>query len=353
MDNGNSWMQINSGLTNKTVYALAINSSNHIFAGTGGGIFRSIDNGDSWEQKGLTGRNIHSFDLNPTGHIFAGGSGSYVYRSTTNGDSWIEKYLGSLYYGSVYAILINSAWRIFVGTNYYLFTSSNNGDSWEKLNTTWHNTKDLAINSLGYIFAASDSGIFRSIDNGVTWTKITNGLLNLDVQSLMINTSDHIFAGTYGGGVYHSENNGDSWNPINMGLTNPFVLALTISPSGHLFAGTWGNGIFCSIQSTTPVEEIEGGLPRSYVLQQNYPNPFNPETVIYYLLPKQTELRLEIYNIAGQLVRTLVEERQPAGYYSANWNGKDEFGREVASGIYFYNLRTKDFVQTRKMLLVR
>ena len=94
-------------------------------------------------------------------------------------------------------------------------------------------------------------------------------------------------------------------------------------------------------------------LPEKYALSQNTPNPFNPETVIQYQLPKQAEVRLEIYNILGELMRTLVDEKQPAGYYTVRWNGKDKHNRPVASGVYLYSLRAGEFVQVRKMVLVR
>jgi len=104
----------------------------------------------------------------------------------------------------------------------------------------------------------------------------------------------------------------------------------------------------------TAVERRDmAGIPTEFGLAPNYPNPFNPETVIQYQLPKQAEVRLEIYNILGELVKTLVDEKQAAGYYTVRWNGKDEHGRSVASGVYLYSVRAGEFVQVRKMILVR
>ena len=94
-------------------------------------------------------------------------------------------------------------------------------------------------------------------------------------------------------------------------------------------------------------------IPSRFELAQNVPNPFNPETMIQYQLPKQTEVRLEIYNVLGELVRRLVDEKQPPGYYTVHWNGRDEQGRPLASGVYVYSLRAGEFVQVRKMALVR
>jgi len=85
----------------------------------------------------------------------------------------------------------------------------------------------------------------------------------------------------------------------------------------------------------------------------NYPNPFNPETTISYNLPAESFVYLEIYNLKGQLVKKLVGESQPSGMHKVVWNGCDQQGREVASGFYFYRLKTKDNQLTRKILLMK
>jgi hypothetical protein len=94
-------------------------------------------------------------------------------------------------------------------------------------------------------------------------------------------------------------------------------------------------------------------LPTTFALGQNYPNPFNPETVIELALPTTGEVSLNIYNVAGQLVKTLVNGTTPAGYYQIRWDGRDAEGISVSSGVYFYKITTKDFSETRKMLLVK
>jgi len=92
---------------------------------------------------------------------------------------------------------------------------------------------------------------------------------------------------------------------------------------------------------------------KEFELRPNYPNPFNPETTIIYQLPEATAVKLEIYNIIGEKVATLVETEQPAGSYSMRWHGKDDSGRPVTSGVYIYRLQTDRFVEGRKMLLLR
>jgi hypothetical protein len=94
-------------------------------------------------------------------------------------------------------------------------------------------------------------------------------------------------------------------------------------------------------------------LPESFVLEQNYPNPFNPTTNIRFALPEAANVTLRVYNINGQLVRTLVSGSMDAAHHSIQWDGVNENGTQVASGIYIYRLQAGSFVQTRKMTLLK
>ena len=97
-------------------------------------------------------------------------------------------------------------------------------------------------------------------------------------------------------------------------------------------------------------------VPEETALLHNYPNPFNPETWIPYQLAQPADVRIRIYATSGVLVRTLRLGHQPAGIYqyrrrAAYWDGKNEVGESVASGVYFYTLIAGDFTATRKMLI--
>jgi hypothetical protein len=115
--------------------------------------------------------------------------------------------------------------------------------------------------------------------------------------------------------------------------------------------------LFDSDHLTNPIhmnEALEVRLvPSEFALSQNYPNPFNPETTISYDLAEGSEVRLEVYNVMGQLVNTLVSEAQAAGRYRMRWSGQDAFGRQVASGVYFYRLQTEGFKAVRKLMLLK
>ena len=101
------------------------------------------------------------------------------------------------------------------------------------------------------------------------------------------------------------------------------------------------------------IEDEPGQIPQEFVLYQNYPNPFNPTTTIRYDLAATSQVRLVIYNFLGQTVRTLLDETQGPGFKSINWDARDNAGRRVASGIYIYRMQADNFVQTKKMLLLR
>ena len=102
------------------------------------------------------------------------------------------------------------------------------------------------------------------------------------------------------------------------------------------------------------VSESDNALiPTQTLLYTNYPNPFNPETVISFSLNKDSYAQVRIFNAKGQLVKILCDEYLNAGYVSVVWNGKDSAGRNVASGIYLYQLQTEEYVSTRKMILMK
>jgi len=101
------------------------------------------------------------------------------------------------------------------------------------------------------------------------------------------------------------------------------------------------------------ITDSEMALPEDYFLSQNYPNPFNPSTTISFGLPQAENVTLNIYNAAGQLIRTLTNTMYSAGSHNVTWDATDYSGVRVANGIYIYELRANNFVQQRKMLLMK
>ena len=104
------------------------------------------------------------------------------------------------------------------------------------------------------------------------------------------------------------------------------------------------------------VEELSlssNNIPTNYALHQNYPNPFNPITKIQYNLPEANDVKINIYDIRGILVKSLVNQQQEPGFKSVQWNALNDFGEKVSSGMYFYEIETPHFKQTKKMILLK
>jgi hypothetical protein len=105
--------------------------------------------------------------------------------------------------------------------------------------------------------------------------------------------------------------------------------------------------------TTIPVEPSPSAVPSVSTLYQNVPNPFNPTTQIRFDVATPGRVHLRVYDVAGKLVRTLVDETRPAGRYTETWAGLDVAGAKVASGVYFYRLDAAGFAATRKMVLLQ
>ena len=107
------------------------------------------------------------------------------------------------------------------------------------------------------------------------------------------------------------------------------------------------------LTTPTAIGDEEINTPKKFALQQNYPNPFNPSTTITYELAKPVNVTLRVYDISGRLIRTIVNDMQKAGRYEVQWDGKNDAGNQVASGMYFLRMQTPGFTKIRKMTLVR
>ena len=109
-------------------------------------------------------------------------------------------------------------------------------------------------------------------------------------------------------------------------------------------------------QDTTNCEQvsiIDETLPNTYNLYNAYPNPFNPVTTLRYDLPEDALINITIYDMMGREVSTLVSSQQAAGYKSIQWNATNDFGKPVSAGVYLYQIQAGEFVQTKKMVLLK
>lgn len=197
--------------------------------------------------------------------------------------------------------------------------------------------------------------VWKSPDGGDTWTR-TN--LNKWVLDLAFDeNSGYLYAATYGSGVCFTTDGGETWDSLNV-PANPYLRLIDIGEGEDhsiIYVGSFGTGVFEWSEEITPVipPENDNKPPSSYTLLQNYPNPFNLNTKIFFRVGKHSYVWLNIYNIQGQLVKTLINGLKKPGDYIIPWNGMDESGKEVASGIYIYTLNSVSFSKSRKMVLIK
>jgi hypothetical protein len=171
------------------------------------------------------------------------------------------------------------------------------------------------------------------------------------VKSIVIDNSNILWIATYGGGIYRYD--GTEWinyDSYNSPLPDLWINSLLIDANGNLLVGTEGGGLVIYKEGgiVINVEKDDFTITDNYFLFQNYPNPFNPITKIKYSLNVSTFIRLNIYDILGREVATLVNEKQKPGNYEITWNAI-----AYPSGVYFCELRAGSFLSVKKMMLVK
>ncbi len=157
----------------------------------------------------------------------------------------------------------------------------------------------------------------------------------------------------YSGDPYPGSSNNRTFNGSSIpnsksyAETETYVAVVNISNSGDTMSCDF-------LVSPADVEqEWVDNLPSGYILKQNRPNPFNPYTKIEYFVPQDGYVRLEVFNLLGQKIRTLVDQEQKRGNYTTIWDGTDNKGGSVSSGVYIYRLSTQDFEKSNKMILLK
>lgn len=169
----------------------------------------------------------------------------------------------------------------------------------------------------------------------------------------------NVFRSAWQNGVYEMLNtdpvSGESFTDTDVPDNNVYWYYVTA-----MFTGDYGdaesfasNIDYGSLEEVTGVEDNQPSVPDQFYLSQNYPNPFNPTTTISYGLPADSDVRIMIFNVLGQRVRTLVDERQAAGYKAVVWDGHDNSGNSVSSGVYFYTIEAGSYSSSKKMLLLK
>jgi len=317
------------------------------------GIYSSSDNGVQW--------NLINYYLRPRQLGFDCANAGFIYVCHPNGIITSENYgvsyqdanngLPDLDIIDIMGHGANAHEAYAIGETFVARTT-NFGLNWEDLGGLFglENYNPAEIAHVPYrpdtLYVACWAYIARSFNGGDSWEytetpTVSNQAIVCDPEIFNI-----VFVGSDGGGVLISTDAGTSYNYMNENLGNHNVHCLAIDNDGRLLAGT-DNGIYM-YDFPVNIDEADNSLPRNPSLYPSYPNPFNAATTIKYDLPISSEIRLDIYDILGRKVQTLVNSTQPAGEYSVIWNA-DGF----LSGVYFYKLTSGRFEQSEKMILLK
>lgn len=348
---------INSTMTPVAyIHDLKVSATGDILAATETGIFRSTDNGATWISH-LSGKEIRAILFGSDGYWYAGSWAFGVYRSTDQGYTWVQKndnLASTVITSMMHRVVGGPQYTVFAGTiGAGVAATIDYANTWMNLSLPYEFVTCMDKTSEGIIFAGTlADGVYRSYDNGNTWTKMA-GLPDGPIYAIRIDGDNNIFVSSWMFGIYGSADLGDSW--AYLGLGGYGISASFPGPDGKLFASSAGK-LFVNNSPLTSVRKKSSVIPNEYALEQNFPNPFNPSTKIKYSLAGAGFITLEVFDILGRSVATLVSEEQSPGIYEVEFNTSV---LNVASGVYYYQLRTRaqsgenEFVSTKKMLLIK
>jgi len=210
--------------------------------------------------------------------------------------------------------------------------------------------------------------LWSTTDGGANWQAVSGNLEeNINgsgtgpsvrwAEILPTNDGNVYFAAT-STGLYSTTNLGGTsttWEQEGASTIGNVVVDMIASRTTDnlVVVGTHGNGVYSSIIGSPAAITEDDKLPQDFYLGQNYPNPFNPSTTISYTISGLSDVNLEIFNIRGRSVITLVRQNQSAGTYHVRWNGHNRTGQRVPSGIYMYRLTAGNKVSTKQMILIK
>jgi photosystem II stability/assembly factor-like uncharacterized protein len=385
IDNGINWSANSGGLATSEVLNLISTSGGTIICYDGYAVYRSTDRGASWiSTLVMSGMSSMIVNANDTVYI---GSGNGMYSSDNDGVSW--RNIGPAGIG-IFPLGVTRNGVILANTSTGLHRSTNGGTAWspiDSMNRLYINA--LAGNQQGILWAAAYNGVYRSDDDGNHWLP-TTFIPGCPVFSIGITSDNSLLVGTYGGGpegyyetLHRSTDNGFTWTKILDGRVTSFVQAqngwvlnnrsrvqysadngatwydynfgieagvkcLVSAPDGYVYAGTNLGGVYRTNSPLTSAPMAYGDNLSRYRLNQNYPNPFNPVTNISFSLPFKSSVLLKVFDVLGRELSAIVQEELPAGTYTREWDATT-----LPSGVYFYRLQAGNYIETKKLILLR
>ena len=374
------WVQMPNGLgTTKDILRFAV-IGNNILAGGEGGLYLTTNNGNNWNNVAPNIPAAQSFAI--IGNIIFAGNESGVHLSTNGGINWsqtsfnyftmsltsISNYLfaGTLSNGLHYSTNNGTNWNVLIpslptifglatsGSNIVMGLSatsgiqysSNFGANW--IYTNINNNTIYKLDAFGNnVFAITDYyGAYLSTNNGANF----GGIYGNNANAFTMHDSN-IFVGTTNSGVYLSTNMGMNWTQKNQGFGTGLILIRDMCISNNYIFAAWMNKSVWRRsypEILMGIRNISSQIPTLFSLKQNYPNPFNPITKIQFDVMKTENVKITVFDIAGKELEVLVDKRMQPGTYEVEWSGE-----KYASGIYFYRMQAGDYVETRKMVLMK
>lgn len=340
MNDGDSWQEMNTGLNDLTVHSLTVNSVGMVFAGTASGIYRKPDADTDW-MLGGTGNpaeEIWDLEMSTDNSTVLAATFSGIYRSTDEGATWIKSNTGLT---STFAVSLTASHAgIFAGTlGGGIFKSTNNGGNWAQSSSglTANNIVALHTSAAGTIFAGTaTSGIFKSQNEGSLWTEFNDNLSDLNIK-FITSKGDDIFAST-GSGVFVAPG-GAAWIMRNTGLGAVSVISLMGLNSGEVYAGMNGSGIAKTFNNGILWQYFNTGLNASVVngvsvdLNQNI-LAATDGAGIFGRQADSADWNVKITGLSNLYVNTLVQIE--AGKYLAGTEG---------DGVFFSNNNGDDWQQ--------
>jgi hypothetical protein len=247
----------------------------------------------------------------------------------------------------------NTKW--FGSSSYGLISYDNN--SWQLYNTT---NSELPDNEITDLFLDKNNALWISTRNGLAqfneniwnvYNTSNSGLPNNWITCCIVDYQNVCLIGTFSGGFV--EYDGENWEVYtknNSPLLSNYIRDLEEDANGNIWIGLDDAGISIYNRNgiTSVFSEETKSLAISYTLLQNYPNPFNPSTSIQYAISSTQFVTLKVYDLLGREVATLINEENNPGNYAVEFNAS-----QLSSGIYFYKLQAGDFVETKKMILIK
>ncbi|MDZ7344552.1 MAG: YCF48-related protein [candidate division KSB1 bacterium] len=353
VNGGQSWSSVN--LTNDDLKDVAFfDQSLGLIVGDNGRIFRTTNGGTNWSaiSSGTTS-NILAVAFGSGGVVYAAGRDGLILRSSDSGASWTVVETGTTRFRAAAAIGSQNAWV--VGDGGKIRATTNGGNSWSDLASgTSSDLHDVFFLTVTEGWVAGQNDVLRyTNDGGITWSSRNTGI-TVGLEGVYFLNSNQGWAVGHSGQIFVTNNGGLSWAPEPSGTTQELNDVFFFNA-----AHGWAVGDNGTILHRATITGMDDGnvdskdLPAEFSLEQNYPNPFNPETTIRFAVPKTAQIKFEIYNLLGQRVRVLVDGQLPSGYHTAKWDGRDDAGRLLSSGFYFYRITTDDFSATKRLLFLK